>query len=147
MERFIASSITCTVVLFFNLKSSMERFIVNVVIDIIKYSIFKIQYGEIYRKNIWKSMKAQNIFKIQYGEIYSLSLHDYLSLYQWFKIQYGEIYSMKVQKAKLRNTHLKSSMERFIAALYIDNNNVQLFKIQYGEIYRWRNKKYRLWSM
>ena len=54
---------------------------------------FKIQYGEIYRRNYVYQFLCESEFKIQYGEIYSLLLLVGCTSKPEFKIQYGEIYS------------------------------------------------------
>ena len=61
--------------------------------SICRISLFKIQYGEIYRMNRIADTIYKKLFKIQYGEIYRNESHIiYVSLTK-FKIQYGEIYS------------------------------------------------------
>ena len=49
----------------------MERFIVDESTDVNEVrSLFKIQYGEIYRCGVRVLSVTEFVFKIQYGEIY-----------------------------------------------------------------------------
>ena len=50
----------------------MDRFIGKAAVMYIwQFGVFKIQYGQIYRLNVWESAKGADKFKIQYGQIYS----------------------------------------------------------------------------
>ena len=71
----------------------MERFIGIIIIFSYLFSVFKIQYGEIYSYLLSQCKIPTDTFKIQYGEIYSMDNHDLISVWFIFKIQYGEIYS------------------------------------------------------
>ena len=81
--------------MFRNLKSNMDRFIVTDDNVLYKGSTFKIQYGQIY-----------SITRID------IAYDDYE-----FKIQYGQIYRLKCSLPALRKTNLKSNMDRFIGAV------------------------------
>ena len=49
----------------------MERFIVSALFLVTSNLLFKIQYGEIYRRKTDSLLYTDFLFKIQYGEIYS----------------------------------------------------------------------------
>ena len=71
MERFIVVHPSQKIFCKFYLKSSMERFIVDESTDVNEVrSLFKIQYGEIYRCGVRVLSVTEFVFKIQYGEIY-----------------------------------------------------------------------------
>ena len=95
----------------------MERFIVFYFIKKINiHQLFKIQYGEIYRRSYIVPSVPTSIFKIQYGEIYRIWEISFNHLLNRFKIQYGEIYSVYSVFNAHYTIYLKSSMERFIGA-------------------------------
>ena len=71
----------------------MDRFIEVIVLSIITaITAFKIQYGQIYRKQ---------------SKLHMIHLEK-------FKIQYGQIYSTEIDEIYKEQGYLKSNMDRFI---------------------------------
>ena len=100
MERFIVCTVSNKSTSTIDLKSSMERFIV----DLLRFfpiwsGSFKIQYGEIYSFSRRGGAFQKFEFKIQYGEIYSCTELPYSVNFLIFKIQYGEIYRYRLKIA------------------------------------------------
>ena len=116
LDRFIGYSIRQNRYSSNPLKSSLDRFIVRVLMVIILViRIFKIQFGQIYRKHISNIRFSRYVFKIQFGQIYSKSPGT---------------------KSEKRNP-LKSSLDRFIGECVEQaKKSLITFKIQFGQIYR-----------
>ena len=81
---------------------------------IINHFLFKIQYGQIYSCKIWRYYIQKRRFKIQYGQIYSNLGACTAVIFAEFKIQYGQIYRNEHYYIPIRNSDLKSNMDRFI---------------------------------
>ena len=98
MDRFIAEVVVRNDITDKNLKSNMDRFIVDACNEIAEHlNEFKIQYGQIYSESLMCVGMRSNEFKIQYGQIYRKGRIAINELITKFKIQYGQIYSRGIK--------------------------------------------------
>ena len=78
----------------------MDRFIVVPISSIrTKQSLFKIQYGQIYRKHNTRNANARQTLKSNMDRFIVLKLYNDKTMLN-FKIQYGQIYSESFDNAK-----------------------------------------------
>ena len=137
MDRFIALILQVLILHHLFLKSNMDRFIENMIKGKPgEWYLLKSNMDRFIGATQRNKFKVKSLFKIQYGQIYRIDCGEIKKKTPILKSNMDRFIVENIQIPFVLQMLLKSNMDRFIdVILNTCLSSISFFKIQYGQIY------------